>query len=188
MKASRKRDIGYHTKTLFLFTKSDFKTVIFPQTAFAISAALSAAALVEGGPLSLTQVATRLPWMLVWLWTNLLVGNISNQRTEASIIEDAANKPWRPLPAGRLTREEAQSWLMAAIPLAGGSGIVLGAYQPSICLMTLIWMYNDIEGSSSGICMRNLLNAGGLMCISWGGLSVLASDNLGRGFTGDDGP
>lgn len=116
--------------------------------------------------------------MVGWIWLNLLVENISNQRPIAAIVEDTANKPWRPLPAGRLTREEAQDWLMMAIPVAVGTSMTLGAFKPSICLMTLVWMYNDLEGSSSDIWLRNLLNAGGLMCFSWGALSVMAKDQL----------
>lgn len=55
--------------------------------------------------------------------------------------------------------------------------MALGAFKPSVCLMTLVWMYNDLEGSSSDIWLRNLLNAGGLMCFSWGALSVMSKDH-----------
>jgi 4-hydroxybenzoate polyprenyltransferase len=167
----------YHLKTLFLFTKSDFKTVILPQSTFAIAGALSAANLLGRDPLTMTEVAGRMPLVLIWIWLNLLVENLSNQRPKGSIIEDAANKPWRPLPSGRITPEETRTLLMVSIPLAVGAGMALGAFKPSICLMTLIWMYNDLEGSSSDIWLRNLLNAGGLLCFSWGALSVMSKDH-----------
>lgn len=33
----RKRNLNFHLYTLFLFTKSDFKTVVFPQSIFAVA-------------------------------------------------------------------------------------------------------------------------------------------------------
>jgi 4-hydroxybenzoate polyprenyltransferase len=50
---------------------------------------------------------------IFWLWIHLLQCNVSNQYTGAE--EDAINKPWRPIPAGRITLESA--WrLRVALP------------------------------------------------------------------------
>ncbi|KAL2752367.1 hypothetical protein ACRALDRAFT_2064690, partial [Sodiomyces alcalophilus JCM 7366] len=168
--------------TLFLFTKSDFKTVVFPQSIFAVAGVMSAAAapVVVGERPGMLEVARRIPLMLAWVWLNLLVEDIANQRLEGAIIEDATNKPWRPLPSKRITPEDARRWLLVAIPAAVGTGAWLGALQPSLCLMTLVWMYNDLDGSGSDIWLRNALNAGGLMCFSWGALAVLARGELQR--------
>lgn len=162
----------YHLKTLFLFTKSDFKTVIFPQSIFAITAALSTARLTtadlsEDASTRAWQVASRIPLMLAWIWLNLLVEDLANQRLEGSIIEDTVNKPWRPLPSHRLTADQARDWLTVAIVVAVGSSLALGGYTASVTLMLFIWMYNDLDGSNSGIWIRNALNASGLMCFSW---------------------
>lgn len=48
---------------------------------------------------------------LAWTFLHQLQCNISNQYY--SVVEDAGNKPWRPLPAGRITLE--QAFLLHAI-------------------------------------------------------------------------
>ncbi|KAL7934150.1 UbiA prenyltransferase family domain-containing protein [Trichoderma chlorosporum] len=116
--------------------------------------------------------------MLAWIWLNLLVEDIANQRLEGSIVEDAVNKPWRPLPSRRLTPEQARDWLVIAIVAAVGFSALLGCYTASVTLMLLIWMYNDLDGSNRGIWVRNALNAGGLMCFSWGALATLSGGKL----------
>ncbi|KAL6901606.1 UbiA prenyltransferase family domain-containing protein [Trichoderma evansii] len=173
----------YHLKTLFLFTKSDFKTVIFPQSIFAITAVLSTARLTtaelsEDVSTRAWQVASRIPLMLAWIWLNLLVEDMANQRLEGSIIEDTVNKPWRPLPSHRLTANQARDWLIIAIVVAVGSSLVLGGYTASVTLMLFIWMYNDLDGSNGDIWIRNALNASGLMCFSWGALATLSGGEL----------
>ncbi len=109
---------------------------------------------------------------------NLLVENISNQRLPASVVEDGTNKPWRPIPAGRISAREAQCLLLAAIPTVVGASFLLDAFTPSIVLMALVWMYNDLDGAGINIWVRNLLNGGGLMCFSWGALRVLSGADL----------
>jgi hypothetical protein len=54
----------------------------------------------------------------------------------------------------------------------------MDALLPSLGMMTSIWMYNDLDGSSSSAELRNALNATGLMCFSWGGLRVLIETEL----------
>lgn len=114
--------------------------------------------------------------MVFWLWLHLLILDVSNQRLADSIAEDAINKPWRPLPAKRLSQNEARSILLFAIPLAMGLSLITGqtAYIPSTTLICLSWLYNDLEGSSVSIITRNLLNALGLTCFGWGALAVFA--------------
>lgn len=149
---------------------------MLPHATFAISGALSAANLLGRDPLSFSELAIRVPLMIVWVWANLLVHSLSNQRHEAAVIEDTTNKPWRPLPSGRIAPDEARRWLLLAIPSAVGTGMLLGAFRPSLCLMALFWMYDDLDGGSGSIWMRNLLNAAGYMSFSWGALSVMSKD------------
>lgn len=163
------RGFWFHIKTLYLFTKSDFKTVILPQSFFAIALAHHSGGLV-GGP---AQVSCRIALALTWLWTHLLVENIANQRLPESALEDAVNKPWRPLPSERLTGAEATLLLRFVLPAAYMLSLVVGATAPSTTLMTLMWLYNDLEGASCGPWTRNLLNAVGLACFGWGTVEVL---------------
>ncbi|OBZ71748.1 putative indole-3-pyruvate monooxygenase YUCCA9 [Grifola frondosa] len=74
--------------TMFLFTKSDFKSIVIPTTVFGTMAAPKA---------TVIHVCAR----LIWVWFNLLQFCVSNQ--SLSPAEDAANKPWRPIPAHRIT-------------------------------------------------------------------------------------
>lgn len=173
-----KRILLFHLKTLFLFTSNDFKTVVIPQCVFAMSCALSMAPLITSGPLGLVALARRIPHIISWIWLNLLVENMSNQRLADSVLEDQNNKPWRPVPSERMTAEEARTWLLAAIPLTLALSAIMDALMPSLALMVCVWMYNDLEGSSGNIWLRNTLKAGGLMCFSWGALCVTSGDTL----------
>lgn len=172
-----KRNLSFHLHTLFLFTKSDFKTVIFPQSIFAIAVALSGAAV---SPQSysgayVSAVVLRVPHMVIWIWIHLLVENLANQRQPQSVAEDAINKPWRPLPSGRLSQAEVLRLLQAGVPTVAAVSLLLDAFTPSATFTTLVWLYNDLEGSSTGPILRNVVNAAGLCCLGWGGHTVLLS-------------
>ncbi|CAG8952804.1 hypothetical protein HYFRA_00009049 [Hymenoscyphus fraxineus] len=176
-----RRTIWFHLYTLFLFTKSDFKTVIFPQSVFALSFAYSHTQ--SGTSLAFGEIFKwRFPCMLVWIWVHLLVENVANQRLPGSVLEDTENKPWRPLPSGRITPDEAQSVLRILVCVAVAMSVLLGSFEASVTLMTCIWLYNDLDGSGAGPWQRNLLNAAGLSCFGWGAVAVLFS---GDGFPKD---
>lgn len=161
--------VMYHLKTLFLFTRSDIKTVILPQTVFSlafVSSQVSQTTLLQ-------HVAFRIPHLLIWMWLHLLVVDISNQRLPDSILEDGHNKPWRPIPSGRLTPGEAGSLIRWGVVVALATSVALQASEASTALMAFIWLYNDLGGNEVGPLHRNLLNAAGLSCFGWGGVSVL---------------
>ncbi|KAI0020247.1 UbiA prenyltransferase family-domain-containing protein [Xylariomycetidae sp. FL0641] len=162
--------LAHHLTTAFLFTKSDFKTVIIPQATFALAAATY---MIRVGQRSVTLALFRAPYMLGWMWLHLLVEDITNQRLEDSVKEDALNKPWRPLPAGRITTREAEAALRVLVPLSVSISYCSGVFLPSVTLMMLIWLYNDLKGSDSGPWIRNMINAGGLACFGWGALNIL---------------
>ncbi|KAI1464445.1 UbiA prenyltransferase family-domain-containing protein [Daldinia caldariorum] len=159
---------------MFLFTKSDFKTVIIPQSIFAISTATSLTrSTTKNSQEGMAQILSRSPYMLGWLWLHLLVENIANQRLASSVQEDRLNKPWRPLPAGRITTSEAQAILRVLVPTSVVVSLLIGGLLPSVTLMTFIWLYNDLDGSDAGPWQRNMINAGGLACFGWGAVSIL---------------
>ncbi|KAJ3555778.1 hypothetical protein NPX13_g10287 [Xylaria arbuscula] len=128
---------------------------------------------------TIRDIAWRTPHMLAWLWSHLLVEVISNQSLRSSIIEDAINKPWRPLPAGRLTVAEARNLTRVSVVVALALSSLLGNLLPSTTLMTLTWLYNDLDGSSAGPLMRNILNGAGLACFGWGAVGVLLPGAIG---------
>jgi len=94
------------------------------------------------------------------------------------VLEDAVNKPWRPIPAGLITPEQSQAILRWAVPLclafssfadSGSAGLLL----PSATLMCFVWLYNDLDGSAAGPVQRSAINAAGLACFGWGALAAL---------------
>lgn len=174
------RGILFHVRTLFLFTYSDFKTMTIPQSMFAVSALLapkSASCVTtfeEEGTHMAEHLLKRVPVMVAWLWFTCLAHNIANQSLPGASLEDAVNKPWRPIPARRISSERARSWLLVIIASALCISYLLDAVLPLTLLLVFVWMYNDLDGSGINIWVRNALNMCGLMCFGWSALSVLA--------------
>lgn len=164
-----------HLFTAWLFTKSDIKTVILPQTTFAISSALSGGFTFVQNHASIGNFETlwRLPQVILWIWFNLLVVNISNQRLPGSVLEDSLNKPWRPIASKRWSPDQARQFLLVALPGAIIMGNYFGAFTETITLHILVWMYDDLGGANESILWRNVLNAGGLMCFSAGAMAII---------------
>jgi len=89
----------YHVYSIWLFTFSDFKTIIAPSTAFSILHKLASPSFgVEHDPETTTlRLVTQTATVAGWAWINLLPFAIDNQPQVNSIEEDRHNKPWRPL-------------------------------------------------------------------------------------------
>jgi hypothetical protein len=146
-------DMAYHARTLYLFTCSDFKTIVLPVvSAGADSLAVrrepnvpqSAFALVAGPYTSMWNAART----LVWIWLHLLQCNTSNQYRSAE--EDALNKPWRPLSSGRITLEATYRlrWWTTFACLALSASIDWHVVIPSLVLMITTVVYD--EGGLAG--------------------------------------
>ncbi|KAL8909085.1 MAG: hypothetical protein Q9207_000419 [Kuettlingeria erythrocarpa] len=159
---SLKRSWIFHLHTLWLFTKSDLKTVMAPTTIFAICCGLAEHAAQDPSSniqTNLLKLFTRLPYVLIWTWSNLLLEDLANQRLPASILEDSLNKPWRPLPSNRISPDETRHLLLWLLPVVALLSWHLNVANESILGFVLIWMYNDLEGSGEGWFIRNALNA-----------------------------
>ncbi|KAF4856025.1 Fumagillin beta-trans-bergamotene synthase [Colletotrichum siamense] len=174
----RGRRAGFHLKTLYLFTRSDIKTVLVPQIIFLVAAVLGHETLTTIQRPTAYEALQRLPLSVFWIWVNLIVCGISNQRLPESVLEDELNKPWRPIAAKRLTPDQAQRLLLTIIPLVMGMSLFIGGFTPSVTMMALLWTYNDLDGSSINIWSRNLINTGGIMCFSAGSLEVISGGQL----------
>jgi 4-hydroxybenzoate polyprenyltransferase len=105
---------------------------------------------------------------------NVLLFDIANQRLPDSIVEDRVNKAWRPIPAGRLTPEQARRMLLVVIPLVFIGSLHLGGVVETVAMMVLTWMYNDLGGADEMYLVRNIINALGFMCYSSGSTDVAA--------------
>lgn len=97
--------------------------------------------------------------MILWLWFNLVSFDLANQRLEDSVQEDTINKPWRPIPAKRLGREEARYLLMLVIAFTLCFSSLVGGLRETLIMVTLNWFHNDLNGGDENFWFRNLLNA-----------------------------
>ncbi|KAF8178134.1 UbiA prenyltransferase family [Mycena galopus ATCC 62051] len=151
------------TKTLYLFTRSDYKTIFFPVTIFATTTA----------PVSSTK-----SWlvMLLWVWTHLLQANVSNQNYSAD--EDIVNKPWRPLPSGRVTERQTciLRWTLVFINLAFSAVIARSVMYTSLALALVEFVHDDL-GLSYHPVLKNICNIGGYGTFEMGATLILSKNH-----------
>ena len=160
--------LKHQLHTLHLFTLNDLKSILVPETAFGISSALAGPLLTSNPAPSMSGVLSRLPQVVLWTYLNLLVFDLANQRLPSSVVEDSINKPWRPLPSGRLSLAQARRLLLLSIPVLIAASFFVGGLEESLMMTVLTWMYNDLKGSDEHYVVRNLVNAGGFMCYACG--------------------
>lgn len=172
-----------HLRTLWLFTRSDLKSMIYPNIIFSLACRVSKADLVPDHNGSLVNIFSRVPYVLIWLWLNLLLFNIANQRLPSSIIEDRINKPWRPIPSGYIDANQARILFLATIPVVLLVSIALGTVMPALALMALTWAYNDLGGADKSIITRNLLNAFGMSIYASGAVIIASGSHSGLTIT-----
>ncbi|KAH9990691.1 UbiA prenyltransferase family-domain-containing protein [Russula vinacea] len=138
----------FHLYTLFLFTKSDMKTLIPPVTLFA--AATVPAHTISG-----------LLHTVLWLWVHTLQLGLANQTLPYALSEDLVNHPDRPLPTGRITIRQARTLRWMMIPLCF---LLSATYGPRTLLTSFgvslfVLAYNECGGARSHWLVRNVLNA-----------------------------
>lgn len=176
--ASLRATVLYHLAILHNFTRTDIKTIVIPQTLFAVFSALSGppltiATTTANIPPSLLAVLCRIPLILLWTWLNLLVFTLANQRLPSSIIEDAVNKPWRNIPSGRVSPDQAKRLLLRAVLAAGLLSFLLSCWYEFTTLTVLVWVYNDLGGADSEhYLIRNANNALGYVFFGLGALRI----------------
>ena len=117
------------------------------------------------------ELLHRTPAMLWWSWINLLLFNLHNQRHPGAIREDKVNKPWRPLPAGRLSSINATHLMYATYPVVLLSSLCFGGLIPCAVEMLACLWYNEWMGAES-LMFRNFLNAVGISCFLAGPLEI----------------
>lgn len=162
--------------TIWLFTRSDLKTILVPTSIFGItnSLALSSYGLspdANGGGLA----PHRLPLVLFWIWIHLLSFNVNNQRSPASVAEDKLNKPWRPLAAGRISPPVARMLGIIVCPTTTAVSLAMGvAWRQSLLGVLLTVWYNKWGGSEVDPLLRNFITGLGYVCFTSGALEVAA--------------
>ena len=178
------KDISHRTTaaayTIWLFTRSDLKTILVPTSIFGItnSLALSAYGLnpeTHSGGLALH----RLPLVFFWIWIHLLSFNVNNQRSPASVAEDQLNKPWRPLPAGRISPSVARLLGVIVCPTTTAVSLAMGVgWRQSLLGVLLTVWYNRWGGSDVDPLLRNWITGLGYVCFTSGALEVAAGQPL----------
>lgn len=166
--------LRYHAYSVWLFTLSDLKTIVGPQTMFGIfnGLALQARAGPKDGESGPALVFLRIPIVAFWVWINLLPFAIDNQRQQAAILEDKHNKPWRTMPSGRMTPTQAKALMFCLYPAAFCASLYLGGLRQCLSLMVLGFLYNDLRLADWSWISRNLINALGFCCFASGALEV----------------
>ncbi|KAF1933175.1 uncharacterized protein M421DRAFT_97396 [Didymella exigua CBS 183.55] len=168
-------DLGLHGRAfagnLFLFTSDQILDTVIPGTAFGILAALS------GSILDLPDqwagsILVRAPWVALWLWLVILQFCVQNQRSPSSVAEDTINKPWRPIPAGRMTSEQADLLLSGTNIAAGLLSYYLDVMPIFLVYVCFITAYNDFGGGNKSGVVRNVFCGAGFSCYFGGALSI----------------
>ncbi|KAK4173613.1 UbiA prenyltransferase family-domain-containing protein [Triangularia setosa] len=155
----------FHAQSIWLFTRSDLKTIVIPQSGFGIINAIASSG---GWP----EVLARVPVVLFWVWINLLPFAIDNQRQPEAILEDRHNKPWRTMPSERMTEGQAKTLMLFLYPVALFSSLWLGGTRQCLALMVLGYGYNDLDLADWSWVSRNAINALGFCCFASGALEV----------------
>ncbi|KAE8378837.1 hypothetical protein BDV26DRAFT_291817 [Aspergillus bertholletiae] len=175
--------VTFHSYTIFLFTYSDFKTIVAPSTIFGVINSLATGAYAldhDDVPIDLSLLACRLFRTLLWVSLVFIPFAINNQRSPSAIAEDSINKPWRPLPQKRLSPYQAQCIMYFFAALVQIHGYVhkgVGYRQSSVLLGLDIW-YNNYGGADKSPVIRNLINAFGYLCFISGALEVALGQRL----------
>ena len=114
--------------------------------------------------------------MAATLWTsnNLFLFCLHNQRQPAAIEEDRLNKPWRPLPSKRVSRDRINLILLIGYLTSLAFSAQVGGLAESVILALLTYIYNECGGGNSSL-LRNLLNAGGVVLYYSGALKVFVT-------------
>lgn len=163
--------------TIYLFTSSDFKTIVIPKTIFGAIGSLSSSLVTRDSSFRPLHLLYRLPIIAFWVWINLLPFAIDNQRQTGAMQEDTINKPWRPLPSKRLTPQQARYMMLALYPVSIVTSAYIGGLQACIALILLGYCYNDLRAADVSCVVRNLINAGGYLSFILGAMDVAISES-----------
>lgn len=163
--------ITYHLNTVWLFAYEQLFDAVIPCGMFGIAGALSSDTL-DLPTIHFVDVLQRMPQVIFWLWLVILQCCIHNQRHPNSINEDAINKPWRPLPAERISIRNTGYLLLLVYLFAGAFSYWLGLLPLLVLYTMLVIVYNDFGASDHSGLSRAILNGAGFFCFYYGTLHI----------------
>jgi 4-hydroxybenzoate polyprenyltransferase len=159
---------------VWLLTKNDFYTFVCPNTIYGIFSALSGSIMIDN-PNTMVQILLRLPWVILFNWSNVLIFDMANQRLPSSVEEDRINKPWRAVPSGRMTSNQVRKGMLVAIPaVLAFNHFVLHVGVESALLLVGDWLYNDLGGGDENWVLRNTILAAAFWLYNVGSTKVAA--------------
>lgn len=183
-------------RLIWEFTESDFPTFVVPNTAFGVLAALAATPLVNtsGPPATWLSVLQNFPAVLFFNWWHTLIFDLSHQWAPQSVAEDSINKPWRPIPKGKITGDQTRRLILAIIPVSLGLNYYMNVWDQGVLIHVITWMYNELGGCDEWFFVRDMCTACAFAMFNSGALKVASgcylNDNqcdvnrLGRIWTG----
>ncbi|KAI1490700.1 UbiA prenyltransferase family-domain-containing protein [Biscogniauxia mediterranea] len=166
------RQIKYILVVFWLLTKDDAFTFVCPNTVFGLSGALAGPTLIYPSS-NAFDVLLRLPIVVFFNWSNLLIFDLANQRLPESALEDTLNKPWRPVPSGLMTSVQVRQAMLFFIPVVlVVNHFLLGAGTETALIQILTWLYNDLRGGDENWILRNIIIATAFGFFNLGSLRV----------------
>jgi 4-hydroxybenzoate polyprenyltransferase len=166
-------------RCLYLFTVNDFKVILIPPPVIGLALASTGPLLTTNSEPSFIGIIQRAPAVALWNWLNVLVFNIANQCLPDSVIEDSTNKPWRPIPSGLITPEEARRLLVALVLLETCVFTYIGGVVETFIMLVLTWMYNDLGGGNDSVFVRHLLNGLSFALHTYASIMMAANEQSG---------
>jgi len=155
---------------------SDLKTLLLPHIIFGVLGSISPTLAPTAGTFSFTTIIIRAIRVALWIVFNLLPFTIANQRLPHAIREDAVNKPWRPLPSGRLSPTQAHELMVTTYVVAGAASAILGGMRSYLAVAVLAYCYNSLGGADISGAVRNILNVSFYLCAMVGTIEVAAGE------------
>lgn len=169
--------VAYHAKTAFLFTRDNHKDIVATGILFGALHGRIAASLSMGPSLSWTRILATAPLMALWSWSNLFLFTLHNQHHPSTAAEDARNKPWRPVPSGRISPRQATLVMLCMYPVVLLISLAVGGLGPCLFEAVFCLWYNELEGASHPF-VKNLLNGLGFACFLAGPLEVVTGRSI----------
>jgi len=154
--------LSNYPKALYLFTRSDLKTIVLPVIVFAY---LSAS---DTSP-------ERMLCAVLWTWLHLLQFCVSNQSLNPE--EDTLNKPWRPIPSGVVSVVNARILRWILLPICLSLSISLEAHWQGISLAIAFIVHNELHLHSHWL-LRNACNAWGYASFNAGASAIAGQSTM----------
>lgn len=108
----------------------------------------------------------------IWTWLHLILCNVSNQVRAKD--EDAINRPWRPLPSGRITVRQALvfRWTMVALCITWSATYGLDMVGATFGLVATTFFYDE-AGLANHPIGKNFCNVGGYTAFEMGATKIM---------------